>query len=340
MTRRPLPTLADLMHDRRHFVIATTVALSGEVPSRALAQLAAARRVGVLAPSTPATEEIVLKPFFDHMVERGWEEGKSIVYDRVFADDQQQRLVPLAVELVSRKPDVIYAPPTPAAIAAKMATDTIPIVFGAVWDPVGSGLVSSLAHPSGNVTGVSVFSESLGPKRLQLLQEILPNVKRFGCLADSTDPTTKSDRRSLEPFAASNGITIVEAEGANPREVEVAIGHLIAQRVDVIYTGTSPLLYNLRGRLIEIASREHVPVIAYRSQLADAGALLSYGTSLRDQIRRSAAYVDKILRGATPASLPVEQATVFELVVNTRAAKLLGIVVPRSILLRADRVIE
>jgi putative tryptophan/tyrosine transport system substrate-binding protein len=328
------------MHDRRHFVIAAAVALAGGAPTRALSQPSGARRVGVLAPSTSVTEEIVLKPFFDQMGERGWEEGRSIVYDRVFADDQQQRLAGLAVELVSRKPDLIYAPPTPAAIAAKMATDTIPIVFGAVWDPVGSGLVSSLAHPLGNVTGISVFSESLGPKRLQLLQEFLPNVKRFGWLADSTDPTTKSERHSLEPYAASNGIIVVGAEGANPLEVESAIGHLIGEHVDVIYTGTSPLIYNLRDRLMAIASREHIPVIAYRSQLADAGALFSYGTSLRDQIRRSALYVDKILRGATPASLPVEQATMFELVVNARTAKLLGITVPRSILLRADRVIE
>ncbi len=282
----------------------------------------------------------MLKPFFEQMAERGWEEGTSVLYDRAFADDQQQRLGSLAVELVSRQPDVIYAPPTPAAIAAKMATDTIPIVFGAVWDPVGSGLVSNLARPSGNVTGVSVFSESLGPKRLQLLREIVPNVKRFGWLGDSTDPTTRSDRQSLEPFAAANGIAIVAAEGANPGELELAIRRLIAERVDVIYTGTSPLIYNLRARLVEIASHERVPVIAYRAQLAEAGALLSYGASLREQIRRSALYVDKILRGATPASLPVEQATTFELVVNLRAARLLGITVPRSILLRADRVID
>lgn len=328
------------MRDRRRFVVAATVILADGVSTRALSQTIAARRVGVLAPSTSSTEGLVLEPFFDQMGELGWEEGKSIVYDRVFADDQQQRLARLAVELVSRKPEVIYAPPTPAAIAAKMATDTIPVVFGALWDPVGSGLVSSLRRPSGNVTGVSVFSESLGPKRLQLLREILPHVKRFGWLGDSTDPTTRSDRQSMEPLAVSEGITIVEAQGANPVEAEAAIRNMIAQRVDVIYTGTSPLIYNLRSSLIEIASREHVPVIAYRSQLADAGALFSYGASLREQIRRSALYVDKILRGATPASLPVEQATVFELVVNQRAAKLLGITVPRSILLRADRVIE
>jgi putative ABC transport system substrate-binding protein len=328
------------MHGRRHFLIASVAAIGGGVHPRSQSQQSTPRRVGILAPSTAATEEVVLKPFFEQMAERGWEEGKAVLYDRAFADDQQQRLMSLAVELVSRRPDVIYAPPTPAAIAAKMATDTIPIVFGAVWDPVGSGLVANLARPSANVTGISVFSESLGPKRLQLLREILPSVKRFGWLGDSTDPTTKSDRNSLEPFAASNGIAIVEAEGANPRELEVAIRRLVAERVDVIYTGTSPLIYNLRNRLIEIASNERVPVIAYRAQLADAGALLSYGASLREQIRRSALYVDKILRGAAPASLPVEQATTFELVVNVRTARQLGITVPTSILLRADRVIE
>jgi putative ABC transport system substrate-binding protein len=320
-------------------LIASLAAISGGLHLPALAQ-PSARRVGILAPSTAATEEIVLKPFFEQMAERGWEEGTSVIYDRAFADDQQQRLSSLAVELVSRRPDVIYAPPTPAAVAAKMATDTIPIVFGAVWDPVGSGLVSSLARPTGNVTGISVFSESLGPKRLQLLREIVPNVKRFGWLGDSTDPTTRSDRRSLEPFAAANGIVIVAAEGANPSELDFAIKRLIAEHVDVIYTGTSPLIYNLRASLVEIASHARVPVIAYRAQLAEAGALLSYGASLREQIRRSALYVDKILRGATPASLPVEQATTFELVVNLRAARSLGITVPQSILLRADRVID
>jgi putative ABC transport system substrate-binding protein len=328
------------MQVRRDFLIASAAAIAGGLHTRVLSQPSTTRRVGILAPSTSATEGVVLRPFFEQMTERGWEEGKSVLYDRAFADDQQQRLTQLAIELVSRRPDVIYAPPTPAAVAAKRATDTIPIVFGAVWDPVGSGLVSNLARPSENVTGISVFSESLGPKRLQLLREIFPNVKRFGWLGDSTDPTTKSDRDSLEPFAASSGIAIVEAEGANPRELEVAMRRLIAERVDVVYAGTSPLIYNLRTRLIEIASNERVPVIAYRAQLADAGALLSYGASLREQIRRSALYVDKILRGAKPASLPVELATTFELVVNMRAAKLLGITVPRSILLRADRVIE
>jgi putative ABC transport system substrate-binding protein len=244
------------------------------------------------------------------------------------------------VELVARRPEVIYAPPTPAAIAAKRATETIPIVFGAVWDPVGSGLVTSLARPAGNITGVCVLAESLGPKRLQLLREILPRARRLGWLADSTDPTTRSDRQALEPYAASAAITIVEAEAANPAAVDAAVERLLAERVDVIYTGTSPLVYNLRQRVIERANLQRVPVIAYRSQLADDGALFSYGASLPDQIRRSAIYVDKILKGARPADLPVEQATTFELVVNRKAARRLGIDIPRSILLQTDWIID
>jgi putative ABC transport system substrate-binding protein len=298
------------------------------------------RRVGVLAPSTQAKEEVILRPFFDQMAQLGWVEGQTITYDRVFANDQQQFLPMLALELVARKPELIYAPPTPAATAAKQATSTIPIVFGAVWDPVGSGLVSSLAHPAGNVTGVCVFAESLGPKRFQLLREILPTMRRFGWLGDSTDPTTKFDRQTLEPVAAEYRVTIIDAEAASPQDVEAAVERLMASRVDLIYTGSSSLIYNMRARVIELATGKGVPVVGHRSQLAEAGALLSFGPSLSEQIRRSAVYVDRILRGAKPFDLPVEQATRFELVVNLNAARTLRVNVPKSILLRADRVIE
>jgi len=326
------------LRQRRAFLVGAFAASAFARSSQA--QPFVLRRVAVLAPSSAAREEVVLKPFFKQMGELGWVEGQNVVYDRVFADDEQQRLQQLAVALVARNPEIIYAPPTPAAVAARRATSTIPIVFGAVWDPVGSGLVSSLARPGGNVTGICVFAESLGPKRLQLLREILPGVKRLGWLGDSTDPTTSFERRALEPFAAAFGIAIVEAEAANPAALDAAIERLLAAGSEVIYSGTSPLIYNLRGRLIELANRRRIPVIAYRSQLADAGALFSYGASLPDQIRRSAIYVDRILKGARPEDLPVEQATLFELVVNARAAKVLNIEIPRSILLRADRVVE
>ena len=308
---------------------------------RAQTAAAAMRRVGVLAPSTRAKEEITLKPFFDQMRELGWIEGQNITYDPVYADDQQETLSRLAAELVARKPDLIYAPITQVALAAMQATRTIAIVFATSVNPLGSGLVKSLAHPGANVTGLVSFSESLAPKRIQLLREILPGVKRLGFLGDANDPVSKIEQQALVPLAASLGLTISFAAAANPAEFEAAVGKLAADRVDAIFTGGSALLaFNLRGRLIDLANQKRLPVVGGRAQLADAGALFSFGGSLADQIRRSALLVDKILKGAKPAELPVEQPTLFELVVNLKAAMLLGIKIPQSILLRADRVIE
>src|SRR5712672_2476065 len=193
------------------------------------------RRVGVLAPSTPAKEEVTLKPFFDQMRRLGWIEGTNIAYDRVYADDHLDALDGLAAELVARRPEVIYAPPTVAAMAAKRATQTVPIVFGVVFDPVTLGLVASLAHPRGNVTGIISFADSLAPKRIELLREMMPNVKRIGLPGDSTDPSAKFDQRAMMPLAVSLGLTLVVADIANPDDIDAAIAKLAANRVDVIY---------------------------------------------------------------------------------------------------------
>ena len=330
------------MNQRRLLVLALGASLLDHTAVlRAQTSTASMRRVGVLAPSTQAKESITLKPFFDQMRQLGWIEGQTIAYDRVYADDQQQMLPRLAAELVARKPELIYAPPTPAAVAAKQATQTIPIVFGFVGDPVGIGLVTSLAHPGGNVTGISNIGNSLLPKRVQLLREILPGVKRIGLLGDSNDPAIKIEQQALAPVAASLGLTITVAEAANPLDFDAGVGRLVADRVDAIFTvGSSSLIYNLRARLFELVSQKRLPVIANNPIWADDGALFAYGASLDDRLRRSAQLVDKILKGAKPADLPVEQPTLFELVVNLKAAKALGITIPRSILLRADRVIE
>jgi putative tryptophan/tyrosine transport system substrate-binding protein len=311
------------MNQRRLLMLALGASLSGHVAVlRAQTSSAGMRRVGVLAPSTQAKEEFKLKPFFDHMHELGWVEGQNIVYDRAYADDQMAMLLKIAAELVARKPDLIYAPPTPAAVAAKRATQTIPIVFGAVNDPVGTGLVTSLARPGGNVTGMTTsVAESLAPKRVQLLREILPGMKRIGLLGDSTDSSSKLDQQALAPVAASLGVTIILAEAANPPEAEAAVARLITDRV-------------------EATNQRRVPIVGVTAQYADAGALFNYGASLNDRLRRSAMLVDKILKGAKPADLPVEQPTLFEFVVNLKTAKALGITVPRAIRLRADAVIE
>ena len=291
------------------------------------------RRVGVLAPSTRAKEEIILEPFFDEMRQLGWVEGQNIAYDRVYGDDQQQTLPRLAAEMVARKPELIYAPPQPAALAAKQATQTIPIVFGGVGNPMALGLVASFAHPGGNVTGIGSNFELLGLKRAELFLQILPRAKRLGLLSDPGDLSYEASK-----FAALR-LSLIVAEAANPAELEAAVARLADQRVDGILVHAI-IANNLRARVIELANARRLPVIGSNAQMADAGALFSYGASLAGNLRRSAHLVDKVLKGAKPADLPVEQPTLFELVLNLKTAKALGITIPQSILLRADRVIE
>ncbi len=330
------------MHQRRRLALALFASLSGYAPLLS-AQTPGAnpRRVGVLMPSTHEKEEVTLKPFFDQLRQLGWIEGQTIIYDRAYADDQHERLPRLAAELAARRPEVIYAPVTPATVAARQATPTIPIVFGTVWDPVGIGLVASLARPGGNVTGISSYSDSLSPKRVELLRAILPGVKRIGLLGDPSDPTNKLDRQALAPLEASMGLQFAFAESVNAADFDAAVARLLMEHVEAIFPlGTGALFFNLRPRLIELANQKRLPVVGHRAQMADAGALFTFGASLADQLRRSALQVDKILKGARPADLPVEQATLFELVVNLKTAKALGITIPRAILLRADRVVE
>ena len=297
------------------------------------------RRIGVLAPSTAAKEALTLEPFFAEMRQLGWVEGRSVAYDRAFGDDRPERLARAAAELVARRPELIYAPPAPAAVAARRATATIPIVFGTGTDPVGTGLVASLARPGGNVTGVASAIDSLAPKLVELLATVLPDVRRIGLLDDPTDPRSLIDRRVLGPLAVTRGLTLVAGPVRSADEFDAAVQGLIDQRVDAIVTSTA-LVFNQRRRLLQRTLAARVPVAGHRSELADEGALLTYGASLAAQLRRSAHFVDKVLRGASPAELPVEQPTVFEMVLNLRTARALGIAVPASLVLRADRVIE
>ena len=328
------------MIQRRLLVLAPVASLSGYAPLLS-AQTSGTnlRRVGVLAPSTHAKEEVTLKPFFDEMRALGWIEGQTVAYDRVYANDQHRDLPRLAAEMVAREPALIYAPPTPSAVAAKQATRTIPIVFAAVGDPVGTGLVASLARPGGNVTGVVSVIDSLAPKRVELLREILPGAKRLGVPGDPADTRSTIDLAALAPVATALGLTIVVAEASNPVEFDVAVTKLIGQGVDAVLSGTT-ISANLRERLIELANRRRVPVVGHASYMAEAGALFSYGASRADQLRRSAQLVDKILKGAKPADIPVEQPTKFELVINMKTARALGITIPKSLLLRADEVIQ
>ena len=327
--------------NRRHALqfAVSAMAAARAPPLRAHTAADSLRRVGVLVPSTRVKEEVTLKPFFDQMRELGWIEGQNIVYDRVYADDRHHELPRLAAELVARKPELIYAPPQIAAMAARQATRTTPIVFATAIDPVGAGLASSLAHPGGNATGIVSVVDSLAPKRLELLREMFPNAKRIGLLGDPNDPRLNIERSALASVAPGLGLTIIVAEASNPAQLDAAVSQLLAQGVNVIL-GTTSIVTNLRGRLVELANRGRVPVVGSIAAMAQAGALFTYGAPLADQLRRSAQLVDKVLKGANPADVPIEQPTRFELVINLKAAKALGITISRTVLLRADEVIE
>ena len=251
----------DLMRRRRLLVLSAGAAISGS-PVLLSAQTPATslRRVAVLAPSTRAKEEVTLKPFFDQMRALGWIEGQTIAYDRAFADDRHEDLPRLATELVARKPELVYAPPSIAARAAWQATRTIPMVFATANDPVREGFVASLGRPGGNATGLSNISASLLPKRIQLLREILPGVKRIGRLLDPADSSGRQAQQEFAPVAASLGLTITMAEPADPAGFDAAVAELFAARVDAIYAA-SVLALNMRGRLIELANQKRVPVI-------------------------------------------------------------------------------
>src|SRR4030095_16417280 len=266
-------------------------------------------------------------------------EDQTVVYDRAYGDDLPDNLTGLAVELVARKPDLIFAPPSPAAVAARKATSTIPIIFATGTDPVGTGLVDSLARPGGNVTGMLSVVESLTPKLMQVLREVLPLAKRVGFLNDPNDPRARSDLAAGRPAASTLGMTTVVSDVKGPDSLNVAVARLVEQKVDAIVTSTS-LIFNLRVQLLEQTNARRLPVVGHRGEIAEAGALFTYGAALSGQIRQAAVMVDRVLKGSLPSELPVEQPTKFELVVNLNAARALGVKIPQSVLLRADRIIE
>ena len=212
-------------------------------------------------------------------------------------------------------------------------------MFATGFNPVAAGLVTSIGRPGGNVTGVLSAIDSLAPKRLELLREILPAAKRIGLLGDPSDLRLQNDRTALAPVASALGLTLIVREASNPAEFDVAVTSLMEQRVDAIMAVTS-ISSNLRERLIELTSRRRVPVVGGLAPVAEVGGLFSYSASVPDQLRRSAQLVDKVLRGASPANLPVEQPSKFDLVINLKTAKALGITIPQTLLQRADRVIQ
>jgi putative tryptophan/tyrosine transport system substrate-binding protein len=270
----------------------------------------------------------------------GWIEGKNVVLVYRSADNHVDRLPKLAVELVRLKVDVIVTAGTLASLAAKHATTTIPIVMAAAGDPLGSGLVANLAQPIGNVTGLSLMSPDLGGKRLELLKELLPQISRVAVLWNSANPYPAHVFKETESAAQTLGIEVQSLEVRGPDDFNKVFEAVKQNHPDALIAVEDPLTNSYLSQIANFAAANKLPAIFGFREFVDAGGLMAYGANLADLFRRAAAYVDKILRGAKPAELPIQQPTKFELVINLKTAKALGLIVPPTLLARADEVIE
>lgn len=297
-------------------------------------------RVGRLSPLSEATERPMLDGLRRGLSDLGWVEGKDVSFELRFAEGKLDRLAQLSAELVDLKVDVIVTGSTAGALAAKNATSTIPIVIVTTGDPVLDGLVKSLARPGGNVTGVTALGQALNIKRLELLKEAVPDLKRVAVLINPGSPYTEPFMRVGESAARTLGLEVSALEAREPGDLENAFKEMVRQDANGLMILADIMFITHRGRIIELAANNRLPSIVGERESAPAGGLMFYGASLPDMYRRAAAYVDKVLKGAKPADLPVEQPTKFELVLNLKTGKALGLTIPPTLLARADEVLE
>jgi putative tryptophan/tyrosine transport system substrate-binding protein len=278
--------------------------------------------------------------FFDALRELGWVEGKNLLVERRYGENRLERLPVIAAELIRLNVDVIVGSGTLAPLAAKRATSTIPIVMAAAGDPLGSGLVASLARPGGNVTGMSLMAPDLGGKRLELLKEVLPRLTRVAVLWNAGNPYPAIVFKETQAAARTLGVEIQSLAVRGPDDFDGAFEAAREQRPDALITVEDPLTVSNQKLIAEFAARQQFPAIYGLREFVTAGGLMSYGANPSDLFRRAAGYVDKILRGAKPDDLPVQQPALFELIINLKTAKALGLEVPPMLLARADEVIE
>jgi len=331
---------------RRDFIKLVAVCAAAE-PLRAHAQQATkVVRIGVLAPSRPDNSDPsyrALNAFVPALEELGYTDGKNIVFERKFADGDVNRLRVLANELVDQRVDIIVALSTPAARAAKQATTTIPIVAINMADPVGDELVASLARPGGNVTGTAFLGPELVSRRLQLLKELVPGLSRVAVLWHPlaySERTTTGMLKEIEGAANTLGTKLQFVPATGGGDLEPGFAAMVRERAEAVIIFPSPMLYGQYARIVDLAASSRLPAIYAAREGAELGGLVSYGVNLADLSRATAVYLEKILKGAKPAELPVQQPTKLELVINLKAAKPLGLVVTREFLLVADEVIE
>jgi putative ABC transport system substrate-binding protein len=297
-------------------------------------------RIGVLLPGTPASFSLRTGAFLDGLRQHGHTEGKTIAIEWKWGQDRVETLAGLATELVRSNVDVIVTGGTFAAKALKAATPTIPIVMAIIGDPVAAGLVDNLARPGGNLTGFSVVAPELGGKRLELLKEIVPNVSAVAVLLNSRNPQSQIELREMRTAAQAIQLQLHPIEISTEDGLQDAFAAMSKAAVQALVVLTDPILFSQRKQIVDLANRHRLPGVYFFSGFAEEGGLMSYGPSDTDLFRRTAGYVDRILKGTKPGDLPIEQPTKFDLLINLKAAGLLGLVIPESFLLRADKVIE
>src|SRR5215831_10510726 len=321
---------------RRDFIILLAGAM-GAWPSGVRAQQKAMPVIGYLGASSPGPA--LMAAFRQGLSEIGCVEGQNVAIEYRLAEGHYDRLPALAADLVGRKVDVIAASTTPSALAAKSATSTIPIVFAAVGDPVATGLVAGYARPGGNLTGFSNLAVGLTPKRLELLSELVPQAGVIALLVNPNIPTPERIRE-MQEAAGVKGVQLLILKAGTESEIDAAFATLVELHAGAVVINLDPFFWSRREQLVALAARHAAPAIYEWREAAAAGGLISYGTSLTGVWRQFGIYTGKILKGAKPADLPVQQPTAFELVVNLTTAQALGLTVPPSILARADEVIE
>ncbi|SIO56477.1 putative ABC transport system substrate-binding protein [Bradyrhizobium erythrophlei] len=327
------------MRRREFIVLAPSIALLRPAAIRAQ-QSSKLYHIGYFSAGerrpTPQLEEA----FVGALRGLGWIEGTNVVFEYRYADNHLDRLPELAAQLVALKVDVIVAAGTLAPLAVKRLSTTIPIVLTSAGDPLGSGLVSSLAHPGGNITGLSLMASDLGGKRLELLRELLPSISKVAVLWNAANPYAAKVFTETERAARTLRIALQSVEVRKPDDFDTAFDSVKIEHPDGLISIEDPLTFDHRKEIVEFAAKNNLPAVHGLREFAEIGGLIAYGANIPDLSRRAATYVDKILRGAKPADLPVEQPTKFEFLINLRAAKALNISISPELLARADEVIE
>jgi len=325
---------------RRIFAVALCTVLFALCVSAHAQQPTKIPRIGLLFTATPSAAAARIEAFRQGLRELGYVEGKNILIEQRYAEGPLNHMNELAAELVRLKVDVIVTIGPAATRPAKEATHAIPIVMGVDDDPVGNGFVASLARPGGNITGLASLAPEIGGKQLELLKEIVPRLSRVAVLGTSTQPGNAQSLREAEVAAQALAVKLQYLDVLSPKDIEPVFRTASNGRAEAVLVVRAYVFFSHRKQIVDLAAKRQLPAMYYTTEYVEEGGLMTYGVSITDLFRRAATYVDKILKGAKPAELPIEQPTKFELVVNLKTAKRIGLTIPPNVLARADKVIK